>query len=73
MKIESRIIDGVLEAVLVDKEEILLIFPKITSETGELQVKIPEFVINYMEMINEDKKTRYSTSISTNAKAKETN
>mgnify|MGYP006252100263 CR=1 FL=1 len=55
MRIESRIIDGILEAVLVDKEEILLIFPKITSETGELQVKIPEFVINYMEMINEDK------------------
>ena len=54
MKIESRIIEGILEAVLVDKEEILLIFPKITSDTGELQVRVPEFVINYMEMTNED-------------------
>ena len=53
MRIESRLIDDKLEAVLIDGEEILCIFPKIVG-AGETKVKIPEFIVDYIEMINND-------------------
>tara|TARA_Y100001970_G_scaffold139464_2_gene171615 strand:- start:2809 stop:3042 length:234 start_codon:yes stop_codon:yes gene_type:complete len=46
MRIESRLIEDKLEAVLLDGEEILCIFPRIEGE-GETKVKIPEFIVNY--------------------------